>query len=105
MASFCSKCGNPIKTGANVCGMCGEAVIMVQNTQTKQVDYSQQPYVQQQQDQQVNYQGGGFVDSDEVTIASIGNGFLQNIISISALKSVGSVLTQKRVYVQGGLVS
>lgn len=42
-----------------------------------------------------------FVDNDETSIATLGSGYLQNIVTKGGLSSIKAVLTQKRVYLSG----
>lgn len=117
MTLFCLKCGNPIEPGENICKMCGELLtvnedVNVQRKQYTMQDYKQhymeQEYIHPFEDTQSQLQtekhmvpNTDFIDDEETVIASIGSGYRRESMSKSSPKTIGAVLTSKRVYLQG----
>ncbi|MCM1185626.1 MAG: zinc ribbon domain-containing protein [Lachnoclostridium sp.] len=80
---FCGNCGAKLEENATFCPQCGRAV----------VEKSESP----------NNTGASnqlFVSPDETLIATLGNGFAEDIL-YKKIKSCKALLTDKRVYFQG----
>ena len=114
----CPDCGSPIEDGAAFCEVCGRPLKNSSNTTNTFTQpapnvyenniHSAQNNIQAEVNNSTYYNAdnsmndeknkGVFIESGESTIASLGTGYLQSIISSSSVKAV---LTQKRVYFSG----
>lgn len=105
---ICLKCGSEVPEGARFCDKCGSVVEEVQKPQQEQTatvnDFN---YTSPStQGQQVMAYGSNssysqvFVESDEQLLATLGNGWITNML-FGRTKKCNALLTDKRVYLQG----
>ncbi len=88
--AFCPECNAELKEGASFCGKCGTTI------NNENVGTSNQP--------KMNHTAPAnpvFVEGDETTVASLGNGVLKNMVTGGGLSSLNATLTEKRLYVSG----
>ena len=88
--AVCPECGIELKEGATFCGKCGATI------NSEKVEAPIQPQMNQ-----VAAENPVFVESDEKTVSSIGNGVLKNLVTGGGLSSLNATLTDKRIYVSG----
>ncbi|MCM1328113.1 MAG: zinc-ribbon domain-containing protein [Ruminococcus sp.] len=118
----CPKCGEPLAEGDMFCGECGyrfdtpadtarnssvqtrvEPPRSSYNYSSNTGNTSSSGYASAGNAAQRSTGGGknSFVDSDEYTVLTLGNGYLQNIVSSGGATKATAVLTQKRLYFSG----
>lgn len=117
-AMRCPECNSPYSNNDEFCGECGyqlkrNKVETVNNTyasaremygEDRNVAVNVKSYTNAQESvnsQADKYAKSLFVDNDETSIATLGSGYLQNIVTRGGLSSIKAVLTQKRVYLSG----
>lgn len=104
---FCVKCGNQLPEGVRFCDKCGATIDSPQNVQptpaAAAVNNATPSYEQIQQEPSKNssYHNNVFVESDEQLLATLGNGWITNMLFFGKAKKCNALLTDKRLYLQG----
>ena len=72
---------------------------------TAKVKEYHQAVAAQKEEAKAMKQAGGFIDSSETAIATLGTNFAQNLLAGGKIKQGSAVLTEKRLYYKGDLFS
>lgn len=108
---FCDKCGAEVLDNDVFCGSCGatiggnqskEPVLNNGQTNPAMMPVYQTPPPQNTTGMMNSSQYSSvFVEPDEQLLGTLGNGYLESMLSVGKVKKCRALLTNKRVYFQG----
>ncbi len=94
----CPKCGASVKNDDLFCGVCS---CKIEDSSVQADGNNSERYLSAKEATEQNKSKQIFIDSDEHIVQTLGNGYLQNIVSSSGVTKTTAVLTPKRLYFSG----